>query len=262
MAIVMWANTYYLRRINNYPMKNCIALFLGCVLPWLAQAQQPGSPCRDCLVVIGEARLELPADQVNLSIQLRYTHPTDAQQAYTAHVAAEQRLAKLLRDFAVSDKDVVYTLLSVQKNVIGYDPGREPRQEISTDQRVIIKFRELKRYPDLQLALIGAGFNQFNAVFGSTQAEENKQKAIEKAVEVARSKADIMAKAAGRRLGPVLSIRDTEEIDPYLQRRYAPGGLFEAGVQASYGSAADNSLFTIPQKIVVPAQVNVTFRLR
>lgn len=209
------------------------------------------------IVVIGEAELELPADQVRVTVTLQYSDPIDARKAYTAHQAAEKRLVKLLKDYQIEEKDIRYTLLNVQKNDNGiYQPG-ERKQEIVTMQQVIFELKKPERYPDLQLALISAGFNRFQASYRSTKQEESKNSVLEKAVGVAREKALVMAKAAGRTLGAVLSVRDTEETDPVLQRRF--GG--EMDVMSARVSSGGN-LLDIPQTIRIPAVVKVTFELK
>lgn len=211
------------------------------------------------IVVLGDAKLELPADLVQVTVTIRATDPTDARKAYSAHKIVEQRLVKVLRDFRIEEKDITYTLLNVHKN-IEYNPQPGPRkEEVVTEQQVIFKLNDLKRYPDLQLTLIATGFNEFNAIFGSSKAEELKPKALEKAMEVAREKASVMARTAGRTLGVILSVRDTEETDPVLGGRFLAPMLKADMEVARIGSAG---LLDIPQKIVIPAQVKVTFELR
>jgi uncharacterized protein len=215
------------------------------------------------VVVLGDATLELPADQVRVQVNLRFTDPTDAKKAYEGHRAAEKRLVQLLKDFKIDDKDIVYSLLNVHKNVDLYGPDGRRREEVATDQQIIFKLNDLKRYPELQLTLIGGGFNNFSASFSSTKEDDNKNKVLEKAIEVARGKAETMAKASGRTLGGVLSVRDTEETDPALGRRYPVATAFATESLRAGKSAADSgNLFEFPQKIVIPAQVKVTFELK
>lgn len=226
----------------------------------LMEAQVPNLDNR--IVVLGDATLELPADRVQVSVTLRYTDPTDARKAYNAHKAAEQKLVGLLREFKIDEKTIQYTLLNVRKNVEYYGgPDNSRRSEVVTEQNVIFKLNDIRRYPELQLLLIGGGFNQFSAVFQSSQAEELKNTVLEKAIEVARTKAVLMAKASGRTLGGVLSVRDTEETDPILHRRYEVYN--QSGYAAEAKMARDGgALLDIPQKISLPAQVKVTFELK
>ncbi|GAA4447545.1 hypothetical protein GCM10023189_04010 [Nibrella saemangeumensis] len=240
-----------------------IALLISLLVMQQVYAQ-PGAVTADLpvnrIVVLGDAKLELPADQVQVSVTLRYTDPVDARKAYNAHKAAEQKLVQVLREFRIEEKDITYTLLNVHKNVNYYPQPGQRQEEVITEQQIIFKLKDLKRYPDLQLTLIGAGFNQFSAAFGSSKADESKVLALEKAIEVAREKAAVMAKASGRTLGGVLSVRDTEETDPVLQRQY--NVTFD---RVGYGTAkasAEAGLLDIPQKIIIPAQVKVTFELR
>ncbi|GAB3890635.1 hypothetical protein GCM10028803_01630 [Larkinella knui] len=219
-------------------------------------AQTPDLPVNR-IVVLGDAELELPADQIRVNVTLQYSDPTDARKAYTAHQAAEKRLVKLLKEYQIEEKDIRYTLLQVHKNENNSYPSGERKQEIVTLQQIIFELKKPERYPDLQLALISAGFNGFQATYRSTKQEESKNSVLEKAVEVARAKAVVMAKAAGRTLGAVLSVRDTEETDPVLQRRFG-GEMDLQSVRVGYGG----NLLDIPQTIRIPAQVKVTFELK
>ncbi|WP_128544366.1 SIMPL domain-containing protein [Larkinella soli] len=227
-----------------------------------AQQQTPDLPVNR-VVVIGDATLELPADEVKVTVTLQFSDPNDARRAYESHRNAEKRLVQLLREFRIVEKDIRYSLLTVQKSENIFGPEGKRRDEIVTNQQVFFKLNDLKRYPDLQLALIGSGFNRFSAAFSSSKAEESKNDALDKAVEVARRKAVVMAKAAGRTLGSVLSVRDTEETDPVLRKVfYANEMAANAEMRVGYGMAADGNLFDIPQLIRIPAQVKVTFELR
>jgi hypothetical protein len=55
----------------------------------------------------------------------------------------------------------------------------------------------------------------------------------------------------------VLSVRDTEETDPVLKKRFA-GDVQYMSARAGYGGV----LLDIPQTIRIPAQVKVTFELK
>ncbi|GAB3340842.1 hypothetical protein GCM10027299_54610 [Larkinella ripae] len=209
------------------------------------------------IVVLGDAELELPADQVRIVVTLQYSDPTDARKAYEAHQAAEKRLVKLLKDYQIDEKDIRYTLLQVQKHQNDIYQTGERRQEVMTMQQIIFELGKPERYPALQLALINGGFNRFQASYRSTKEDASKNRVLEKAVEVAREKATILAKAAGRTLGTVLSVRDTEETDPVLQKRFS-GDLRYMSARAESGGG----LLDIPQTIRIPAQVKVTFELK
>ncbi|RYG31724.1 MAG: DUF541 domain-containing protein [Chitinophagaceae bacterium] len=220
-------------------------------------AQTPDLPVNR-IVVLGDAELELPADQVRITVTLQFSDPADARKAYVAHQAAEKRLVKLLKDYQIDEKEIRYTLLQVQKNDVTIYQNGQQKPEVITNQQVIFELNKPERYPDLQLALINGGFNRFQAGYHSTKQETSKNLVLEKAVEVAREKAGILAKAAGRTLGTVLSVRDTEETDPVLQRRYSTGGMMMEA-RASYDGGG---LLDIPQTIRIPAQVKVTFELK
>ncbi|MFC5412019.1 SIMPL domain-containing protein [Larkinella bovis] len=225
--------------------------------PALAQVNQTPDLPANRIVVLGDAELELPADQVRITVTLQYSDPTDARKAYNAHQAAEKQLVKLLKDYQIDEKDIRYTLLQVQKNQNEIYQTGERRQEVVTFQQVIFELSKPERYPALQLALINAGFNRFQASYRSTKEETSKNLVLEKAVEAAREKAVVLAKAAGRTLGTVLSVRDTEESDPVLQKRF---GLATEAMSARVGYGSN--LLDIPQTIRIPAQVKVTFELR
>jgi uncharacterized protein YggE len=234
-----------------------LCLFAMSLLSLFSAVAQTSDLPVNRIVVLGDAELELPADQVRVTVTLQFSDPTDARKAYVAHQAAEKQLVKLLKDYQIGEKDIRYTLLQVQKNETTSYPNGQQRQEVSTNQQVIFELNKPEQYPDLQLALISANFNRFQATYHSTKEETSKNLVLEKAVEVAREKAIVLAKSAGRTLGAVLSVRDTEETDPVLKKRFA-GDVQYMSARAGYGGV----LLDIPQTIRIPAQVKVTFELK
>jgi hypothetical protein len=100
-------------------------------------------------------------------------------------------------------------------------------------------------------AAFAAGANSLDYVeFSATQTEEADAKALALAVESAREKAQIIADAAGVKLGKILEIRDNPDTS------YGGNGIYvKNAVEADAGSGTD----VMASKQTVTASVSITF---
>ncbi len=112
----------------------------------------------------------------------------------------------------------------------------------------------------MQSKLIKGGFTSFRSDFTASEIEKYRTEGIEKAVASARSKAEVMAKAANRQIKRVVKVADTEDNDPGFRNfRQSDGPLNEIVVR---GQSVMANLMEFPQTIAVQAQVKVVFELR
>ena len=126
-----------------------------------------------------------------------------------------------------------------------------------TNAQVSVLLTDLSRYPQFLVDLVQHGFVSFSEEFQSSKAKDAEKVVIEKAVQQAKSKAEIIAHASGRSITRMMKIADTEETEPVIARYYEPRsiGMVSSSVEARA------SLPGIPQKITVNKQVKVTFAL-
>jgi uncharacterized protein len=216
-----------------------------------AQSAEP-----DKIVVIGSASIEVPADRVAIRISIGFSDKLNPMTAFELHRQAETKLVDLLHSSLVPDSLITYSLLSMSKRA--EVPGMStPIWIFETDQTVTVILTDITKYVPFYAGLVANGFNNFSADFHSSQAIQAQKGAIQKAVQQARSKAELMASAAGRKIKRVSKIADTEETEPPIARYYE-----HISQRARYANSSVRSeLSSIPQTVSVDKQVKVVFEL-
>lgn len=172
----------------------------------------------------------------------------DPQEAYGMHKEKEAYLADILKEFEISDSDIDYQLLRMNKQ---YD-NRMGRDIVRTSQSISVQFSDTEIYEEIQLRLIENGFNGFNARFTATDLRSAKEAAMRAAIAKANEQARIMADASGSELGPILTIS-------YSDYNVGPANTMRADA-AMIESAS--SMLDFEKTILVRASVSLTYRLQ
>jgi uncharacterized protein len=130
-----------------------------------------------------------------------------------------------------------------------------------TSQTVYITLDSIKTYADFMLRLISAGFSDVETNFISSKTNDFHGQLIEKAIEIATQKAQVMATKAGRKLGKIVKVADTDDEDPNFG--YHGYGMLNGEIAAA-GAAYPNNLdiSLIPQTITKEMTVKVVFELK
>ena len=115
-------------------------------------------------------------------------------------------LAKL-RDLGIADADLQAPDVAIQPE---YDFRKGQRLVgYRVTRRMTAKVRDLDRLGDVLDGLIGAGANEVHGTeMTAADPSAAQHRALEAAVEAARAKADVLATAAGVKLGPVVRIEE------------------------------------------------------
>ena len=208
------------------------------------------------MVVIGHATLEVPADQVRFSVSLQSIDSVSMDKVYQLHQQKEDKLVKLLQDMQIPASTVNYSLLSVSRQQ-DYS-NRKRNTYLSGNQTVNFILRDISKFSELQARLIKEGFTDFHSTFTSSELANRKTEVIEKAIEVAKAKAEVMAKAANLKIKRIVKIADTEDTDPTFLNYNQAHSLAEV-VETSADLA---QLMRYPQNIPVSAQVKVVFEVK
>jgi uncharacterized protein len=87
---------------------------------------------------------------------------------------------------------------------------------------VKILLTDISTYSAFELALVSKGFVNLRESFQSSRSSVAEKEAIQKAVKQARTKADLIAEAAGRKIKKLVKISDTEDTEPIIARYYEP----------------------------------------
>lgn len=200
--------------------------------------------------VSGEAAIEIPADQVWFNINLNYKDYDGVKTAFDQHKTAEAQLLRFLKDLRIPDKNITYSLISFNRQMEFRADGT-PKEYFGTHQNITVKLEDLKSYPDFLIRLVNAGFTNVNPAFTSSRSNDFHGELIEKAIGQARKKAEVMAKASGRKLGRVTHVSDTLQPDPVFRAELA------------YAKSGNDGGFIaeIPQSVKKSISVQVSFTL-
>lgn len=152
---------------------------------------------------------------------------------------------------------VSYSLFSVHKQHNYYDKEAVPYY--AGWQTVKFTVNQINKLSDIQTRLIKEGFTDFNSEFSSSRLEQYRAQVLEKAVEVAKGKAAIMAKAAERKIKRITKVADTEDSDPAFSN-YDTHMISEMDLPSA--PPPTRELINIPQSIPVSAVVKVVFELK
>src|SRR5690606_22083189 len=106
-------------------------------------------------------------------------------------------------------------------------------------------------YEEIQLALIENDFDNFNGSFSSTKLSEGKEKALINAIEIAKERAQLIAKTSGVTLGEVTGIShgDYEVV------------AFKAETAGLMRSDAAPSMMDFSQTVSVNANIQIEFAI-
>lgn len=198
--------------------------------------------------VTGEAEIEIPADQVVFNITLNYRDYDNVKTTFDQHKAAEARLLQFLKDLKVADKNITYSLINFNRQV-EFKPDGTPKEYFATQQNVTVRLEELTTYSGFLIRLVNAGFTNVNTAFTSSKANDFHSALLEKAIEQARKKAEVLALASGRKLGRVTHVSDTAQPDPVFRAELA------------YAKSANDFISEVPQSIKKSISLNVAFIL-
>ena len=160
------------------------------------------------VTVSGQGRVTYTPDVATVSLGVQVDKSQDAA---TALSTLNTRMAKVLsavKTAGIPDADIQtqnYTLYAQYD----YIDNNSTLAGYNANQQLAVKVRNLDKQSDLVAKVISAasdaGANQVNGVsFEASNIEELKQQARLKAIEDARSKAGVLANAAGVRLGKVV----------------------------------------------------------
>jgi uncharacterized protein len=239
-----------------YNFRNLLILLLA-AMPLLGIGQTISPDNR--IVVLGEATIEIPADRVEFNIELKFDDSTNIKRAYKRHKEAESKLVSYLKELNIPPKNINYSLINIGKTTDYNDETNKSTDIFGTNQKVFVTIDDVKQYADVMMKLITAGFTDVSTSFGSSKENDFQQTLIEKAIEAARKKALVMAKAANREISKIVKVSDTEESDP----TFGGYGNSYAAAMAVMGDAnSENVITEIPQTITKRMTVKVVFALK
>lgn len=208
-----------------------------------AAAQQTHS---NTIQIHASGSAEIPADMITLQVNINQFH-SESKVAYDRHREQEAYLTNLLLERNIEDKDISASPVSIHPSQRGNN-----EQGYQTRQQVQIRIEDPARFEEMQILLIENGFTSFSGSFDATEKSAAREEALRNAVQEARSKADLLAEATGKRVIDVREIRYTGSHTPY------------AGQQQAYRVMAmdsGGSLLQFEQIITVVENVTIYFQI-
>lgn len=177
-----------------------------------------------------------------------FVQSSDANEALTQASTLAEEITAAVKDAGVAGEDIQTANVSVypQQNMEG---DRLVITGYQANIQVRAKIRDITTIGDVISAASEAGANEIGGPsFTLSEDSEARNEALERAIDDARDRAAVMAKAAGKNLGEIISVSEANASIPvYLDTRAMAEG---AGVPVE------------PGQLEVSAQVTVVFELK
>lgn len=184
----------------------CLSLLLAAAA---VAATPPAANAIERLIsVTGEATVAVAPDTAVIRLGV-------TSQARTAREASEANSRQMtgvlttIKEQGIADRDVQTSRLSVQPQ---YDPNKAGSVRLlgfQVTNQVTIRVREIDKLPGILDRAIAAGANEMSGIdFIVSEQSKLLDQARDDAVADARRKAELYAKAAGVKLGPVAAIAE------------------------------------------------------
>ena len=216
-----------------------VALAGAVGLPDLAGAQD-AAPADDTLTVSGVGIVKAVPDEAQMSFGVETRRPT-AQAAVAANADAMRKVINALRQAGAREIATqwvsVYPFTQEGGTIEGYSASNS-----------VSAVSDVEDAPGLIDAAAEAGANQISGPgLSSSNAEALYRQALAKAVADARLRAEVLAKASGRSLGPITTI---------VEGGASPEPLYRASADAAQSTPI------VPGQQETSASISVTFSLR
>jgi uncharacterized protein YggE len=161
------------------------------------------------VTVTGEASVAVAPDMAMIRIGVT-SQGKSAREASEANARQMTSVLAAIKDAGIAERDAQTSRLSLQPQ---YDPNKAGTARLTGFQvtnQVTIRIRDIDKLPVILDRAISAGANEMSGIeFMVSEQSKLLDQARDDAMADARRKAELYAKAAGARLGRVLTI--TEE---------------------------------------------------
>lgn len=204
------------------------------------------------IIVMGESRVDLPADKVVFGIILKYTDPADVEKAFSKHKTAEDKLLGFLKEAKIPAKDIQYSLITIGKNYVYDEVTQKNKYEFNTNQNVSICIYDIKQYAEFMMKLVSAGYTEVSTAFGSTKENNFHEALYAKALENATQKAEALAKASKLQIVKIATVTEGGNVQEPIMYASPTSKMMDASV----------GMTEIPQFISKTYAVKVAFYVK
>lgn len=207
------------------------------------------------ITVTGSATASAAPDLAVMRIGVRAEADT-SEAAFAAGGEKADAVTQAIIGAGVDEKDIQTQNLSLNKRTINRDTPQE-HTFFSAEQSFEVKVRDVNNAGKVAGAAVGAGATVVGGIeFQLSDKTTSREQALTDAIEGARSKAEVMAAAAGATVGDVLIIDETNSVTRPVQERVLD--------QALLGTAANASIWApvSPGEVDTAVDVTVVFELK
>lgn len=204
------------------------------------------SPTVNTIQIQASGSASIQADIINLQVNINQFH-SDSKTAYDRHKEQEAFLTNLLLEENIDDKNITANPVSISPSQRGQN-----EQGYQTRQQVKIQVDDPARFEEMQILLIENGFTSFSGSFDALDKTEIREQALKNAVTEARSKADLLAEATGKRIIDVREINFSGSHVPY------PG---EMQAYRAMSMDSSGSLLQFEQFVTLTEHVTIIFQI-
>jgi uncharacterized protein YggE len=179
-----------------------------------ALALVPAQAAEKLVTVTGEATVAVAPDTAMIRLGVS-TQEKTAREASEANAKQMTAVLAAIKDTGVADRDIQTSRLSLQPQ---YDPNKSGTARLTGFQasnQVTVRIRDIDKLPTVLDRAITAGANEMSGIeFVVSEQSKLLDQARDDAIADARRKAELYAKAAGAKLGRVVSITEEGSAPP------------------------------------------------
>jgi uncharacterized protein len=179
-----------------------------------ALAQEPTRPLVSQIVTSGQAESRVKPDRASIVVGVQ-TRATTAAEAASQNARKQSAIIEAIRARGVSNDDIATSNYNVSPE-LRYREGEAPLVTgFTVSNEIDVLVRSVNLVGSVIDAALAAGANQINSLtFTVANSDSARRLALSAAVADARADADVMAKAAGGTLGPLIELTSVEENQP------------------------------------------------
>ena len=221
-----------------------LVLSSALIMPVAAMADGPVPT----ITVTGEATVQATPDMATISLGVT-TQGTTGAEAMAANNAALQKVIERLKSAGIEDRDLQTQNLSLNPNWTNYSSSETQTINGYTASNILsVRVRDLAKLGGVLDAAVGDGANTLNGLtFDLSKPRPAQDEARASATKDARVRAELLAQAAGVKLGRVLSISESQG--------------YGGPMPVAYEAKADASVPVQAGQVGMSAQVTISFEI-
>ena len=168
----------------------------------------PARAVEKLVTVTGEATIAVAPDAAIIRIGVTSQDKT-AREASDANAKQMSAVLAAIKDTGIAERDIQTSRLSLQPQYDSSKSGNARLTGFQANNQVTVKIRDIDKLAIVLDRAIASGANEMSGIeFVVSEQSKMLDQARDDAVADARRKADLYAKAAGAKLGSVVSISE------------------------------------------------------